>query len=88
MTPRCRSIRLKPSASDRTIVYHKGAYVLHLLREHLGEAKFWSSLRAYTERYMGRSVTTPDFQKAVEESSGADLRDFFERWVYSTAGGA
>jgi aminopeptidase N len=31
---------------------------------------------------MGRSVTTPEFQRAMEEGSGRDLREFFERWVY------
>jgi len=79
----------KPTANDRTIVYQKGAYVLHLLREHLGETRFWAGLRAYTREYMGRSVTTPDFQKAMEKATGADLADFFQRWVYgASAGGA
>jgi aminopeptidase N len=71
----------RPSANDRTIVYSKGAYVLHLLREQLGEEKFWSGLRAYTRRYMWKSVTTPDFQRAMEQATGTDLGDFFERWV-------
>ena len=76
-----------PTADDRAIVYHKGAYVLHLLRERLGEQRFWEGLRAYTRTYMGKSVTTADFQAAMERSSGADLSDFFRRWVYSTDGG-
>ena len=71
-----------PTANDRTLVYQKGAYVMHLLREHMGEARFWRGLRHYTRAFMGRSVTTPDFQRAMEQGSGADLRDFFERWVY------
>jgi aminopeptidase N len=76
-----------PTADDRAIVYHKGAYVLHLLRERLGEQRFWEGLRAYTRANMGKSVTTADFQAAMERSSGADLGDFFKRWVYSTDGG-
>jgi aminopeptidase N len=72
-----------PTANDRTLVYQKGAYVAHLLREHLGEARFWSGLRHYTRAFMGRSVTTPEFQHAMEQGSGADLREFFERWVYT-----
>jgi aminopeptidase N len=74
---------LKPSADDRVIVYRKGAYVLHLLRESLGDAPFWAGLRAYTRRYLGGSVTTADFQSAMETSTGRDLHDFFDRWVYS-----
>ena len=72
-----------PTVADRTIVYHKGAYVLHLLREQLGERRFWAGIRAYTRRYMGQSVTTPDFQRAMERATGANLGPFFRRWVYS-----
>jgi aminopeptidase N len=78
---------LHPSADDRVLVYHKGAYVLHLLRERLGERRFWAGIRAYTRAYMGKSVTTADFQKAMERASGADLSDFFSQWVYSADGG-
>ena len=72
----------KPSADDRVIVYRKGAYVLHLLRQELGDALFWAGLRDYTRRFMGHSVTTSDFQAAMEASSGRGLQGFFERWVY------
>ena len=72
----------RPTADDRTLVYHKGAYVLHLLRELLGERAFWDGLRYYTRTYFGRSVTTADFQAAMERSSGRNLADFFDRWVY------
>jgi len=72
----------RPTADDRTLVYHKGAYVLHLLRELLGERAFWDGLRYYTRTYFGRSVTTADFQAAMERSSGRSLADFFDRWVY------
>jgi aminopeptidase N len=75
-----------PTANDRALVYQKGAYVVHLLREHLGEARFWAGLRAYTRAFMGRSVTTLEFQRAMEQASGADLREFFERWVYGIRG--
>jgi aminopeptidase N len=76
-----------PSAEDRVLVYHKGAYVLHLLRERLGEHRFWEGIRDYTRAYMGKSVTTADFQKAMERASGADLTDFFNQWIYSADGG-
>lgn len=72
-----------PSSDDRTIVYHKGAYVLFLLRRELGDDVFWSAIREYTRRYAGQSVETVDFQRAVEQSSGRSLAEFFETWVYS-----
>ena len=76
-----------PSAADRVIVYHKGAYVLHLLREELGDDRFWTGIRAYTRAAMGKSVTTADFEREMARATGADLRAFFQRWVYSTDGG-
>ncbi len=71
----------QPSADDRAVVYQKGAYVLHLLRQELGERAFWRGLRAYTRAYYGHSVTTLDFRRAMERASGRDLSAFFARWV-------
>jgi len=72
----------RPTSADRTLVYHKGAYVLHLLREEMGEEAFWDGVRHYTQMYFGDSVTTPDFQETMEQSSGTDLSEFFDEWVY------
>jgi aminopeptidase N len=53
-----------------------------LLKEKLGDDVFWKAIRFYSTTYFGKSVETPDFQKALEESSGVDLDDFFNEWVY------
>jgi aminopeptidase N len=74
----------RPSADDRALVYQKGALVLHELRERLGEARFWTAIREYTKAFAGKSVTTAEFQQAVERSSGQRLDDFFAEWVYLT----
>ena len=71
----------KPTRDDRAVVYQKGAYVLHLLREEMGEAAFWNGIREYSQRFANRSVTTGDFQDAMERASGRSLEDFFRRWV-------
>ncbi len=71
-----------PTAEDRTLVYDKGAYVLHLLREEMGERDFWRGIRQYTRKYFGRSVVTADFQQTMEQTSGKSLSKFFDRWVY------
>ena len=72
----------RPTADDRTLVYQKGALVLHELRTLLGDQAFWDGVRAYTRAHAGQSVTTPDFQKAMEASSKRDLAPFFAQWVY------
>lgn len=70
-----------PSRDDRAVVYQKGAYVLHLLREQLGERDFWNGIRDYTREFRGKSVTTADFKDAMERSSGRNLDAFFRQWV-------
>jgi aminopeptidase N len=77
-----------PSSADRTVVYQKGAYVLHLLRQELGDDVFWKGIRNYTRQHMDKSVVTADFKTAMERSSGRDLAAFFNSWVYGTGGGA
>ncbi|HJY28698.1 MAG TPA: M1 family metallopeptidase [Pyrinomonadaceae bacterium] len=73
---------LHPTREDRTLVYDKGAYVLHLLREEMGERAFWNGLRIFTQRHFGKSVVTEDFVAAMEEANGKSLKDFFAKWVY------
>ena len=71
-----------PTADDRAVVYQRGAIVLHDLRQLLGERAFWSGIKLYTRRYVGRSVNTADFQNAMEEAAGRNLQDFFRSRVY------
>lgn len=62
-------------------VYSKGAWVVHMLRRHLGEALFWRGIRAYLARYGYSTATTDDLRLALEEASGQQLDWFFEQWV-------
>ena len=72
----------RPTREDRTLVYDKGAYVLHLLREQMGERAFWNGIRLFTRRYFGKSVITSDFTAAMEEANGKSLKEFFAKWVF------
>jgi aminopeptidase N len=73
---------LHPTREDRTLVYDKGAYVMHLLREEMGERKFWKGLQLFTQRHFGNSVVTSDFVTAMEEANEKSLKEFFAKWVY------
>jgi aminopeptidase N len=73
---------LRPTREDRTLVYDKGAYVLHLLREEMGERAFWNGIRLFTRRHFGKSVVTSDFVAAMEDANGKSLSEFFAKWVY------
>lgn len=74
-----------PTREDRTLVYDKGAYVMHLLREEMGERAFWNGLRLFTRRFFGKSVVTSDFITTMEEANGKSLKDFSAKWIYLTA---
>lgn len=71
-----------PTKSDRNLIYFKGAYVLHKLREELGDDSFWKAIKHYSKKFYGKSVTTDDFKKAIEESSKQNLDSFFKQWIY------
>jgi aminopeptidase N len=74
---------LHPTREDRTLVYDKGAYVMHLLREEMGERAFWDGLRLFTRRHFGKSVVTSDFTTAMQQAAkDKDLTKFFAKWVY------
>jgi len=73
---------LNPTRDDRNLVYYKGAYVLHLLRKKLGGQKFWKGIKQFSQQHYGKSVTTKNFQEAMEASSKQDLGDFFGKWIY------
>ncbi len=61
--------------------YEKGALVLHMLRNVIGERAFFDGVRRYYQRHAGGSVVTADFQRAMEEVYGQSLEWFFQQWV-------
>jgi aminopeptidase N len=62
--------------------YAKGALVLHMAHFLLGEEGWWKGIRAYVDRFAGQTVTTPDFQSAMEEATGIPLGALFDQYVY------
>lgn len=68
----------------QTIIYKKGAYVLHMLRGVLGDEIFFDAIYSYStdDSFMYKLATTEDFQSVCEEESGQDLEYFFDQWIY------
>jgi aminopeptidase N len=64
------------------IVYQKGGWTLHMLRQQVGTPKFWAGIRLYYRRFRDRNASTDDFRRAMDEASGQDLRWFFQQWLY------
>ena len=65
-------------------VYEKGAEVVRMIYNILGEESFRQGSDLYFERHDGQAVTTDDFVQAMEDASGVDL-SLFRNW-YSQAG--
>jgi aminopeptidase N len=61
-------------------VYSKGAAVLHMLRQELGDEAFFKGVRLYMDRCKFTCVETDDFRHALEEASGRNLERFFAQW--------
>ena len=85
---RCASNR--SPASYQYIVYQKGAYVLHMLRQMLydyargSDQRFISLMHDYIATYNGRDPSTADFQKIIEAHVHQPMDWFFRQWVYGT----
>lgn len=69
-------------ATRRAVQYGKGALFMDHLRATLGEDAFWAGLRRYTRAHAGGTVTSIDFERAMEAASGRDLRPLFAEWVF------
>jgi aminopeptidase N len=62
--------------------YQKGAWVLHMLRNNLGDEMFWKGMRLYYEKYRNKNALTNDFKTVMENVSGKNLDNFFKQWLY------
>ena len=61
--------------------YQKGAWVLHMLRERIGDEAFQRGIRTYYARHLNGTASTDDLMQAMEEASGDDLQAFFDQWL-------
>jgi aminopeptidase N len=62
--------------------YEKGAWVLHMLRHLMGDAKFFAGIRDYYQTYRDRNADTEDFRRVMEKHYGRRLDWFFGEWIY------
>lgn len=73
---------LDPKSSSTTF-YKKGAWVLHLLREHVGDKAFKNTVKNYLLKHQFKNVETIDFISEVEKASGKNLSEFVKVWLES-----
>ncbi len=72
------------------IIYQKGAWILHMLRNLMTDFKTYDSshfekmLKEYYSKFEGKNSTTENFKKIVDKYMGKDMNWFFDQWVYGT----
>ena len=65
-------------------IYEKGAEVIRMIYNYLGNTLYKKGMDLYFNRYDGKAVTCEDFIKALADGSKLDL-SMFEKW-YSQSG--
>jgi Peptidase family M1 domain len=91
-------LRLSSFKNDegyQEVVYRKGAYVLHMLRQLMwdstnGDKNFMAMMQDFVKQYKGKNASTEDFQRVVEQhmTAAMDIAGdhkmtwFFSEWVY------
>jgi aminopeptidase N len=83
----------------QTIVYEKGAYVLHMLRMLMSDPKkqnrdedFAAMMTDFAKTYAGKNPSTADFESIVQKhatpamkiTQSGSIDWFFREWVYGT----
>lgn len=64
------------------MMYQKGAWVLHMLRNMLGDEVYNEGIRTYYAAHMNKNAQTADLREHLEAASGMDLKWYFDQWVF------
>ncbi len=64
-----------------TVIYNKGALVLHMLRGLMGDEAFTKGLATYFSRFRGRAARISDFEEVMGQAAGQSLDWFFREWI-------
>ena len=63
-------------------IYQKGAWILHMLRNYIGDVSFNKGIRSYYLNNFNSNTDTESFKKEMEKASNIDLTIFFDQWLY------
>jgi aminopeptidase N len=64
-------------------VYKKGADVAHTLRTYMGDAAFFAGLKYVLQQKAYKNMNSLEFRNLLQTSSGQNLTDFFNNWVFN-----
>lgn len=65
------------------LTYEKGAAVVRMLEQYLGEEAFRDGVRHYLTAHLHGNTRNEDLWDALEETSGEPIRDLMDRWIFT-----
>ena len=74
----------KQAGPNNQLVYQKGGWTLHMLRDQIGTDAFWRGIRLYYQSHMNGLASSADLRAAMEQASGQELSWFFSQWLNRT----
>ncbi len=69
----------RPNASSLTY-YQKGAKIVSMMREKIGDKRFKNVIKKLLTKYAYKNATTSDFKQILFEETGDSLPQFFDFW--------
>ena len=64
------------------LTYEKGAAVVRMLEQYLGEDAFREGIRLYIARHAHGNTETTDLWDAIEEATGEPVRRIMDSWIF------
>ncbi len=71
---------LNPKSSSLTF-YQRGAWVLHALRDKVGDRIFKQAVKNYLQKHQFGNVETEDLTTEVEHLTSQSLKSFVKKWI-------
>lgn len=68
-----------------SVVYGKGALMYDVLRQELGDEKFFEFLRRYYQEQQFDRADSAEWLQTLNQAAGKDMRPFYDKWVTGAA---
>lgn len=66
-------------------IYYKGSWMLHTLRNHIGNDSIWLSiLQGISKTFRHKIIRTEDMTDYISKASGLNLEAFWKQYLYGT----
>jgi hypothetical protein len=77
------AFRFRSDPATQVVGYGKSMYILHMIRQRLGDARFWAGLRDFYGRWLFREATWGDMLTAFETAGwdGRERETFERQWL-------